>query len=71
MKLLLGIKAAENKHRNNLFIRKKNGWWFTHYATIERGQYFYVSRPLKFIELTRDKDVLSLDIKVKGIQALK
>jgi hypothetical protein len=39
-----------------------------HYATIERGQYFYVSRPLKFIELTRD--VLHL-IKVEGNSSSK
>jgi hypothetical protein len=35
------------------------------YAAIEKGQYFYLNRPLKFIELTREKDVLSLDLKWK------
>jgi hypothetical protein len=35
------------------------------YAAIEKGQ-FYLNRPLKFIELTsREKDVLSLDLKWK------
>jgi hypothetical protein len=32
------------------------------HAAIEKGQYFYLNRPLKFIELTsREKDVLSLE----------
>jgi hypothetical protein len=36
-------------------------------TTLQLKEIFYVSRPLKFIELTReDKDVLSLDIKVEG-----
>jgi hypothetical protein len=49
-----------------IFKRKSDGsGYYLHYATIEEGQYFYVSRPLKFIELTRE-DKLSLDIKVNS-----
>jgi hypothetical protein len=69
MKLLLGVKAAQNRSTGTIIYKKKkegNGYYLQ-YATIESGQYFYLSRPLKFIELTReDKDVLSLDIKVEG-----
>lgn len=74
LKLLLGIKVAENKSTGTIIYKKKsdgNGYYLQ-YATIEKGQYFYVSRPLKFIELTReDKDVLSLDIKVEGNSSSK
>lgn len=74
LKLLLGIKVAENKSKGTIIYKKKregNGYYLQ-YATIEKGQYFYVSRPLKFIELTReDKDVLSLDIKVEGNSSSK
>ena len=69
MKLLLGVKAAENKSTGTIIYKKKSDGtgYYLHYATIEKGQYFYVSRPLKFIELTReDKDVLSLDFKLEG-----
>ncbi|MFT5251789.1 MAG: hypothetical protein ACI87N_000780 [Flavobacteriales bacterium] len=74
MKILLGIKAAENRSTGTIIYKKKSdgSGYYLNYATIERGQYFYVSRPLKFIELTReDKDVLSLDIKVEGNSSSK
>ncbi|MBC5842322.1 MAG: carboxypeptidase-like regulatory domain-containing protein [Flavobacteriaceae bacterium] len=74
LKLLLGIKVADNRSTGTIIYKKKsdsNGYYLQ-YATIERGQYFYLSRPLKFIELTReDKDVLSLDIKVEGNSSSK
>ncbi|MDG2430960.1 MAG: carboxypeptidase-like regulatory domain-containing protein, partial [Flavobacterium sp.] len=74
LKLLLGIKASQNKSTGTIIYKKKkegNGYYLQ-YATIERGQYFYINRPLKFIELTReDKDVLSLDIKVEGNSSSK
>ena len=69
MKLLLGIKASEDFSKGMLMYKKKsegNGYYLQ-YATIEKGQYFYVNRPLKFIELTNEeKDILSLDIKFEG-----
>jgi hypothetical protein len=35
-------------------------------------EYFYVNRPLKFIEITKeDKDILSLDIKFEGNSTTK
>lgn len=69
LKFLLGIKAAENISKGTIMYKKKaegNGYYLQ-YATLEKGQYFYVNRPLKFIELTSgEKDVLSLDIKIEG-----
>ena len=41
--------------------------YYLHYASHESGQYIYVNRPLKFIELTdEDKDVVAFDLKVEG-----
>jgi hypothetical protein len=38
----------------------------------KNGNYFYVNRPLKFIEITKeDKDILSLDIKFEGNSTTK
>lgn len=69
LKLLLGIKFANNLHTGTI-IYKKNSFNTTYqlqYASIETGQYFYVHRPLKFIEITSgDKDVLKLDFIVEG-----
>lgn len=69
LKWLLGIKAAQNNKKGILMFRKKseNKNYYLHYASEENGNYFYVNRPLKFIEITKeDKDILSLDIKFEG-----
>lgn len=69
LKLLLGVKASEDTSKGTLMYRKKSDGkgYYLQYATIEKGNYFYVNRPLKFIELTSgEKDVLSLDIKFEG-----
>ena len=69
MKFLLGIKVAENVSKGTIIYKRKpfgNGYYL-HYASLETGQYFYINRPLKFIELTDgEKDVVSLDMKVEG-----
>lgn len=69
LKLLLGVKMAEDLHTGTVIYKKNsfNDVYHLQYASIESGQYFYVHRPLKFIELTSgDKDVLALDFKVEG-----
>ena len=69
LKFLLGIKMAENVSKGTIIYKQNtsgNGYYM-HYASVETGQYFYVNRPLKFIELTDgERDVLSLDFKVEG-----
>ncbi len=65
----MGIKVAQNTKKGILMFRKKseNKNYYLHYASEENGNYFYVNRPLKFIEITKeDKDILSLDIKFEG-----
>jgi hypothetical protein len=69
MKLLLGIKSAENVSKGTLlFNRNPNGiGYYLRYASRDKGVSFYVNRPLKFIELSDgEKDVLALDIKLEG-----
>jgi hypothetical protein len=68
MKFLLGIKASQNISKGTITYKKKteDDGYYMQYAAIEKGQYFYLNRPLKFIELTsREKDVLSLDLKME------
>jgi hypothetical protein len=69
MKFLLGVKASENVSKGTLiFKQNQNGnGYYLQYASNETGQYFYVNRPLKFIELTQEeKDVVALDLTVEG-----
>ncbi|WP_026976475.1 carboxypeptidase-like regulatory domain-containing protein [Flavobacterium tegetincola] len=69
LKLLLGIKFRNNVSRGTLIYKEnpETNKYYLHYANKENGQYFYVNRPLKFIELTEgDGDVLALDIKAEG-----
>jgi hypothetical protein len=69
MKFLLGIKVAENISKGTITFKKKaeDDSYYMQYAAIERGNYFYLNRPLKFIELTSsEKDVLALDLKIEG-----
>ena len=69
MKFLLGIKASENVSKGTILFKKdaQLKYYQLHYAYEESGQYFYINRPLKFIELTKEeRDVVALDIKVEG-----
>lgn len=69
LKLILGVKSSENIS-NGTVIYKKNpidNGYILHYVSHESGKYFYINRPLKFIELTAgEKDVFALDLKVEG-----
>ncbi|MGL2964286.1 carboxypeptidase-like regulatory domain-containing protein [Flavobacterium sp. RSB2_4_14] len=69
LKLLLGIKAIENVSKGTVIYKNSpvgNGYYLQ-YALQEKGQYIYINRPLKFIELTdEDKDVVAFDLKVEG-----
>jgi len=69
LKLLLGVKMAENVGSGTLIFKKDpiGDGYYLQYASEETGQYFYLNRPLKFIELTdEEKDVVAFDLKVEG-----
>jgi len=68
LKFLLGIKYAKN-HCQGTIIFKKNKYtdsYGFHYFSQEIGDYIYVNRPIKFIELTKkNKDVVSFELTVE------
>lgn len=69
MKLLLGVKASENVSKGTLIFKQNNdgNGYYLQYASNETGQYIYINRPLKFIELTdEEKDVVAFDLTVEG-----
>lgn len=69
MKFLLGIKVSENVSKGTIIYKKRaeDDNYYMQYAATESGNYFYLNRPLKLIELAKgEKDVLALDFKMEA-----
>ena len=67
LKLLLGIKYIENvKQGTIIYKRNKQDYYEPRYIKSETGQYFYVNRPLKFIENSKDRNKTAFDFKIEG-----
>lgn len=70
LKLLLGVKMSEGLTKGVVIYRKNpsTNTYYLNYSLQEKEQYFYLNRPIKFIELTdgKEKDKISYDIKVEG-----
>lgn len=68
LKFLLGVKQADNISKGTLIFKKRptDISYYLQYASEETGQYIYVNRPLKFIEITDEKkDVAAFDLKIE------
>ncbi|MBF6608841.1 MAG: carboxypeptidase-like regulatory domain-containing protein [Flavobacterium sp.] len=68
LKLILGVKSAENVSNGTLIYKKgtNSEKYYLQYAAVEDGQYIYINRPIKFIELSdEEKDVVAFDLKVE------
>ena len=68
MKFLLGIKSSENVNKGTLIYKQNPSGegYYLQYASYETGQYMYINRPIKFIELAEeDRDVLAIDLKIE------
>lgn len=71
LKLLLGVKIFENVHKGTIIYKKNpnSKKYYPHYFAQEDGQYFYINRPLKLIEINKkrkERELLSFDVKVEG-----
>ena len=70
LKFLLGIKASENVSKGTMIFKQRPGegeGYYMQYASMESGQYIYINRPLKFIELAdKEKDVVAFDLKLEA-----
>lgn len=69
LKFLLGIKVQENIDNGVVLYKKSknDGVYELQYAYEESGQYFYLNRPVKFIELNKgEKDIFAFDLKIEG-----
>lgn len=69
LKMLLGLKISENVRKGTIIYRQNPSGkgYYLQYASREEGQYIYLHRPLKFIELSEtEKDVVAFDLKIEG-----
>ena len=67
MKLLLGIKYVENKNEGIiLYKQQKTGKYQPYYIKRDFGNYVYLSRPLKFIENSKEREKVIFDFIFEG-----
>jgi hypothetical protein len=68
MKFLLGVKSSENVSKGTIMYKKnpEGAGYYLHYASMETGQYLYINRPLKFIELSKEEGQVAFDFTVEG-----
>ncbi|SDB39254.1 CarboxypepD_reg-like domain-containing protein [Flavobacteriaceae bacterium MAR_2010_188] len=67
LKLLLGVKYIENLKQGTIIFQQDSTLGYQpNYIKEESGSYFYVSRPLKFIENSISKNKVSLDFVIEG-----
>lgn len=67
LKLLLGIKYIENVRKGTIIYNKDSlKIYHPQYLKYEEGRYFYVSRSLKFIENSPEKNKTSFDFTFEG-----
>lgn len=67
LKLLLGVKFIENLSKGTIFYQKNDkNKYQPKYIKQTKGNYFYVSRSLKFIENSKAKNKTGVDFKIEG-----
>nr|WP_321246831.1 carboxypeptidase-like regulatory domain-containing protein [uncultured Psychroserpens sp.] len=67
LKLLFGIKYIENVNTGTIIYQQNNeDIYEPRYIKSESGQYFYLNRPLKFIENSSDRDKTTFNFKIVG-----
>lgn len=67
LKLLLGIKYIEDTENGTiLFNKTSSGTYEPTYIQRTSGSYFYISRPVKFIENSSEKDKVRFDFTIAG-----
>lgn len=67
LKLLLGVKYIENLSEGTILYKKNSeSKYHPRYIKQTEGSYFYVSRGLKFIENSGDKNKVGIDFKIEG-----
>lgn len=72
LKLLLGVKYVENIRIGTILYKKNtDNYYQPYYISEKMGSFFYVNRPLKLIENSREKNKIGLNFKIEGVGTYK
>ncbi len=72
LRLILGVKYIENVSKGTIIFEKdSSSVYHPKYIKRTTGSYFYVSRPLKFIENSSNKYKVSFEFKIEGDNSSK
>ncbi|MEW4922532.1 carboxypeptidase-like regulatory domain-containing protein [Algibacter sp. 2305UL17-15] len=67
LKFILGVKYISNVSEGTVIFQKdSSSTYHPKYIKCTTGSYFYVSRPLKFIENSKNRSKVSFDFKIEG-----
>lgn len=67
LRLVLGVKYIENQHSGVMLFRKTtNNTYEPKYIKEVTGRYFYINRPIKFIENSSAKRKTAFNFKIEG-----
>ena len=67
LKLLIGVKYVENLKKGTIIFKKNDkNMYQPYYINEESGSYFYVNRPIKFIENSGHKYKVSFNFIIEG-----
>ncbi|WP_456440189.1 carboxypeptidase-like regulatory domain-containing protein [Psychroserpens sp.] len=67
LRFLLGIKYIQNVNQGTIiYKRNKYDFYEPRYIKHESGDYFFVNRPLKFIENSENRNKTTFDFKIEG-----
>lgn len=68
LRLILGVKYIEKISSGTIIFKKnENNWFEPRYIRHEEGHYFYINRPLKFIENSSKRNKTLFNFKIEGI----
>ncbi len=67
LRLVLGVKYIENQHNGVMLFRKnENNTYEPRYLKEVTGRYFYINRPIKFIENSSARRKTAFNFKIEG-----
>ncbi len=67
LRLILGIKYIEkNKAGSVAYKKDKDGYYYPYYIRTEIDRYFYINRPIKFIENDDTSNKVEFNFKIEG-----
>ena len=67
LRLILGIKYVEKNKAGSVSYKKhENGYYYPYYISEQIDRYFYVNRPIKFIENDNSSNKVAFNFKIEG-----